>query len=809
LDFGSSENGKYYKVNVLANRYYTFYTYNAGSVEDGYQDFITITDASGTILDFGPSPLIYQSYNYTGEILYYFHTNSACQTSTVQKWARMMSSTQLRMPPTNLNETNITSNSVTLNWDEQNPLPSNGYQYYIISSPGNFGAPFPTLNTATAAVTGFATGNSVTLNNLSPDTRYYYWVRSNYGGGYSVWKEGGMFRTSILVCNPPTGFTVSNVTANSALFSWQAPSPAPSNGYVFTYNTTGATPSNSYDYPLTTSQFASSLASNTTYYYFVRSNCGSMYSDWVFGGSFTTAAGFNCNSAIYGLNPSATFTPSCTGSPEPIASDAKAGEYSNIAVLSNKQYTFASSIATDYITITNESGTIQYASGLTPLMWQSGSNSEIIRYFLHSNSSCGTNQTYRLRTVSCSPSASCSPPSNLISYNVGSTVASISWTASLSSPPLYDVYFSTSSTVPNAATVPNGNINATAATINNLSVATTYYFWVRANCDATQSAWISGGSFTTTGLICNSPSGITKSNITSNSTQISWTGATPTPSNGYEYYYNTVNAAPNSSTTPTGSSSSTNTTISSLTSVTTYYIWVRSNCGSSQSTWVSGGNFTTLAVVCNPPSNLVSSLITSTTATLSWAAASPVPTQYDVYFSTSSSTPNTSTTPIGSLTGLSADLINLTASTTYYFWVRSNCGSSNSAWIFGGSFTTTPSNCTQADFGLYPGTAYTPSCSGTAETIVNDAYAGEYSLVNVLTNKTYTFSSSIATDYITITNETGTVVFTSGQSPLVWQSGTNSGVIRYFCIVIQLVVIKTLTVLGILLVLQFVHHQLQ
>ncbi|WP_309642525.1 fibronectin type III domain-containing protein [Flavobacterium sp.] len=774
-------NGHYANVNVLANRFYTFYAYEAGSAYNGYKDYITITDASGTVLDFGPSPFIYRSWDYSGVIRCYYHSNSACQTNNIDKRILMTSATSLCIFPANLNETNVTSSSATLHWDEQNPVPDNGYQYYIVYD--NTSPPMPPANSASSGVTGFTLNTSVTLNNLSPNRHYYWWVRSSCGSKYSVWVEGGNFITPAIVCNQPTGFVVNNVTANSALFSWQAPSQIPSDGYNFAFNLTGATPivADTF-YPLATSQFVSNLASNTTYYYFVRSDCGNVVSSWVFGGSFTTPIGFNCNAATYGLKPSATYTPICTGSPETIASDSRAGEYANIAIQSNKEYTFASSIATDYITITNESGSVLYATGITPLVWQSGSNSGIVRYFLHANSSCGNNQTNRSRTISCAPSAGCLPPSNLTSYNVGSNVASISWTASASNPTGgYDVYFSTSSTAPTAGTTPNGNINATAATINNLSPATTYYFWVRSNCDGMTGTWVSGGSFTTTALTCNAPSNIIKSNITSSSAQINWTAASPTPSNGYQLYYSTVNSAPISSTTPTATSTNTNTTISSLTSVTTYYIWVRSNCGGSQSAWVSGGNFTTLAAACNPPSNLISSGITSNTAQITWTAASPTPAQYDVYFSTSSTTPNASTTPVGSLVGVAADLINLTTSTTYYFWVRSNCGATTSTWISGGSFTTTAQgDCTEAIYGQYPDTQFTPTCTGSNQIIVSDAYASEFCFVDVYPNRTYTFTSSVATDHITIVSGDESVVYARGTTPLVWQSGAITDVVRYF-----------------------------
>ena len=877
FDFGSPENGKYYKVNVLANRFYTFYTYEAGNVEAGYQDFITIVSATGNFLAFGPSPLVFQSFDYTGEIRYYFHSNSACQTSNVNRWPKMMSSTSLCMPPTNLNETNLTSNSVTLNWDEQNPLPSNGYQYYIVLAPGPFGSPMPPGNTPDSGVTGFTLNTSVTLNNLSPNSRYFYWVRSNCGDLKSVWMEGGMFTTPTLVCNSPTGLSVSNVTANSALFTWQPPSPVPSGGYHFAYNTTGTTPTSANEvYTLSTSQFLSGLSNNTTYYYFVRSDCGSILSPWVFGGNFTTPIGFSCNSALYGLKPAATYTPTCTGSMETINSDARAGEYANVAVQSNKQYTFASSIASDYITITNATGSILYATGASPLVWESGASNETVRFFLHTNSSCGTNQTNRSRTISCAPSTNCAPPTNLTSFNVGSTQASISWTASPSNPPVYDVYFSTSASAPNSSTPPDGFIDETAATLNNLTPATTYYFWVRSDCGAIESVWVYGGSFTTTGGACNPPSNLVTSNITTNSATISWTAASPTPIE-YDVYFSTSSTAPTASTTPVGSLTQTAADLINLTAGTTYYYWVRSDCGATQSAWVYGGSFTTTGGACNPPSNLVTSNITTNSATISWTAASPTPTEYDVYFSTSSTAPTASTTPVGSLTQTAADLINLTAGTTYYYWVRSDCGATQSAWVYGGSFTTigggpcnppsnleigtitgnsaqiawtaaspapveydvyfstssTPPNaattpvgslpgteanlinltdsttyyfwvrsdcggtqsawvyggsfttanitaCLDAVYGQYPENQYTPNCTGNDEVIVTDAYASEFSFVDVYPGKTYTFKSGVATDYITIGSGDGLAVYTSGTTPLEWQSGNVTDVVRFF-----------------------------
>lgn len=769
----------YAKVNILPNKYYTFVSTLQNQASNGYTGFITITNEDGSLVlanGYGSSPLFWESSANTGVIRYYIHTSANCGSSVAQYNYSIVSYNSLCAAPTNLTTTNITNNSATLNWTPPVSAPANGYQYYISQTST------PPLNSDSTPPTGYSLTSSKVVNNLNQNTTYYWWVRSSCGTQNTIWIYYGAFTTAATICNQPSNLSISAITGNSALLSWTAPSPTPSDGYQYYYNTTGTTPNNAFD-TNNTSVTLNSLQPNTTYYYWVKSVCGfNIFSPWLFGGSFTTLNGQFCNVATYGLHPAATFTPACTGTAENIAIDAYAGEYSNVAITANTNYTFSSSVATDYITLTSQDGNTLLTKGTTPLSWNSGTNSGVIRYYFHKSAACDSENIDRTRSITCSSSASCLPPSSLSSFDVGSSSASISWTASASNPSLYDVYLSTSATAPTAGTTPIGNIDATAATINNLSPSTTYYFWVRSDCGALKSVWVSGGSFTTTGASCSAPSNITKSNITSSTAQINWSAATPSPASGYQFYYSTSNSAPTGATTPSGSTALTNTTLNGLSPSTTYYIWVRSNCGSATSSWVSGGSFTTTAAVCNPPSNLISFGVTSNSAGISWTAAVPAPEEYDVYFSTSSVAPNAGTIPIGSVSGVSATLIELSANTTYYFWVRSDCTASQSAWSAVGTFTTLVAvpGCTNASFGQFPDATFTPSCDGSDELIVLNAYAGEYALVNVVASRQYTFQSDVETDYITITNQNATVTYAYGTTPLVWNSGSNSGVIRYY-----------------------------
>ena len=96
---------------------------------------------------------------------------------------------------------------------------------------------------------------------------------------------------------------------------------------------------------------------------------------------------------------------------------------------------------------------------------------------------------------------------------------------------------------------------------------------------------------------------------------------------------------------------------------------------------------------CAPPTALVSSNVAATSATISWTAASPAPSGgYDFYISTSATAPTGGTSPSGSVAAgvLTANVsTGIVANTLHYFWVRSDCGSSQySAWAGSSTFTT-------------------------------------------------------------------------------------------------------------------------
>ena len=124
----------------------------------------------------------------------------------------------------------------------------------------------------------------------------------------------------------------------------------------------------------------------------------------------------------------------------------------------------------------------------------------------------------------------------------------------------------------------------------------------------------------------------------------------------------------------------------------------------------------------------------------------------------------------------------LTATTYYVSSIDGTCESSGRLAI-----TTTencgPEVCLNADNGQWPTGVFIPDnllCDGlTPQEIVNDGFGSEYSMVTVTSGETYLFTSSIATDVITIGTNDGATAFTSGVGSVTWVA-TISGDVRFY-----------------------------
>jgi hypothetical protein len=193
-----------------------------------------------------------------------------------------------------------------------------------------------------------------------------------------------------------------NVATGAVSFSWTAPTTGGvPTGYDLFYGLTAGTVTNLIGTFTSSPQVINVNGFNTTFYWKVvpKNAGGSAVGCPVW--SFTTAPspGYCLNGTLY---PAATYIPvTCDGvTNNQIVDNAYAGEYSNVTVTNGQPYTFTSSVATDFITISNAAGDTSLAAGLTPLTWTSNLTGNI-RFYIHTTDQCGTQATNRTRGIIC------------------------------------------------------------------------------------------------------------------------------------------------------------------------------------------------------------------------------------------------------------------------------------------------------------------------------------------------------------------------------------------------------------------------
>ena len=107
-----------------------------------------------------------------------------------------------------------------------------------------------------------------------------------------------------------------------------------------------------------------------------------------------------CLDAPNGVFPADTFTPNCNGLEEIITSDAQTGQYSNVNVIANNEYIFSSSVTTDYIIVSDESGENILAEGFSPLTWTPSAD-QTVRFYLLLDDECNYSDEIRQKIVQC------------------------------------------------------------------------------------------------------------------------------------------------------------------------------------------------------------------------------------------------------------------------------------------------------------------------------------------------------------------------------------------------------------------------
>jgi hypothetical protein len=178
--------------------------------------------------------------------------------------------------PTDLNISNVTASSVTINW---NPMP-NAVSYTLEYKPDYL--------SVYTVVTPDITGTSHTLTGLSAGTFYNFRIKTNCAGSSSCGYSIGAFSTGVPpTCNVPGNHTTTNITATSAIANWGVVPNAVN--YTFEYKLRSASTwivvSKN---PITGTYTMIGLNPNTEYNYRVKTNCDGSESAYAANRTFKT-----------------------------------------------------------------------------------------------------------------------------------------------------------------------------------------------------------------------------------------------------------------------------------------------------------------------------------------------------------------------------------------------------------------------------------------------------------------------------------------------------------------------------------------
>lgn len=355
-------------------------------------------------------------------------------------------------------------------------------------------------------------------------------------------------------CFEPSALASSNVLSGSADLSWTAPSVIPANGYQVYYSVSNVAPtattvldaSNSVT-TLTTSATLNNLNSATTYYVWVRSDCGSGdKSQWTSSISLLTAcvpvATLSENFDAY---PTGSIVPTCwarivpatdAGSQTITSTTPASGsrniyqyasptqnpvivvlpEFSNVAAGTHwlkfkaRVTTAPGALEVGFVTDPTDATTFVNLQTLdiTNTSYNSSYYSVVIPNWIPANARLAVknpsdDKSYYWDDVVWEQAPTCFPPTGVTLSGVLSDGVTASWTAPAVAPANgYEVYYSTSSTAPTASTVLDATNSVTStgasASVTGLNPATTYYIWVRSVCSASdKSDWSMVSSFTT------------------------------------------------------------------------------------------------------------------------------------------------------------------------------------------------------------------------------------------------------------------------------------------------------------------------
>ena len=275
----------------------------------------------------------------------------------------------------------------------------------------------------------------------------------------------------------------------------------------------------------------------------------------------------------------------------------------------------------------------------------------------------------------------CYAPSDIQLISVTDYTASISWKAP-SSQYRWEVNYK-----PNywGAETTTKEVTTTSCVLDKLRADYEYTVWIKGYCSETSGAY--SPNFRFNAAKCQTPSNIVVSEISSTSAKISWNASFATTWAYVRYYPKNNDAYYNEK-----SVYGTSCTLTDLTPGTAYYVYVVSECGSSDHMSDASAKVSFTTSDCDTPTDLTVSNVTQSSATISWTPGSSSQTKWKVGYYKDQAVGaiykyKTVTTP-------SCTLTDLAANTKYGVRVMAVCGDDNvSAMSPAQNFTTLEKPC--------------------------------------------------------------------------------------------------------------------
>jgi hypothetical protein len=216
--------------------------------------------------------------------------------------------------------------------------------------------------------------------------------------------------------------------------------------------------------------------------------------------------------------------------------------------------------------------------------------------------------------VDITPQGTCPSPTALTATNLTPNTADLSWTEN-GTATLWDIEFGISGFTPTGIPTYTGVTNPYG--VSGLLSATTYQYYVRADCGGGDySSWIGPYAFTTL-ISCPAPTNLSATNVMQTTADLSWTeNGTAT---SWDIELGITGFTPTG--TPTYSGVTNPYSVSGLLAATTYQYYVRADCGGGDySSWVGPYTFQTACAVFTAPFN---EPFTATTIPNCWTMSGP------------------------------------------------------------------------------------------------------------------------------------------------------------------------------------------